>query len=289
MNEERSDYKIDLDDYSGPLDLLLYLIRREEVDVYDIPVARITKQYLAYLDVISDLNINVAGEFVVMAATLMEIKSRMMAPQPELGPDEEEPEDPRLELVRQLMEYKRFKEASLELSERADRRAERFGRAGERVDGGVGPVSPLPEDMTLWALLDAFARILEQTGKRAPHRIVLDDVPQEEIIERLEARVRASARISFLDAFEGETSRAILVGMFLALLELVKRQVVRVEQEEAFGEIWLTYVPEEERPKDEQEPRTEAPSDAPPEDLAEAADWAPEDVAADLPDVPEVE
>jgi len=309
MSQQQSDYKIELDNYSGPLDLLLYLIRRDELDVYDIPIARITEQYMKYLDVISELNINVAGEFVVMAATLMEIKSRMMAPKPEEGADEEEMEDPRLDLVRQLMAYKRFKEAALELNDRAAERAKRFTRPGERVDGTLGPNTSFPTDLNIWTLVEAFSRILEQTGRRGPHRVTLDDVPQEALRQRLEDRVRAAGRLSFASVFEGDFSRMMLIGMFLAVLELVKQQVLRVEQEEAFGEIRLTFVPEHERIKYEDEPapgaEDEDPFKAPafvdeprPEDKAAwLDDWDDEDddalgqddLNADLPDAPEID
>ena len=284
------EYKIELDAYAGPLDLLLYLIRREEVDIYDIPVARITRQYLEYIDVISELNINIAGEFVVMAATLMEIKSRMMAPQPEVGPDEEEPEDPRMDLVRQLMEYKQFKEAALELKERAQERGERFARPGERVDGKPGPVTSVPDDLTLWALLDAFSRMLEQTGRRGPHHVVLDETPQAEVIARLEERARAAGRISFIDAFGGEKDRGVLIAMFLALLELVKRQALSIEQEGEFADIWLTYVPESERVVyEETEPVEAEPSSVDEDEDEEEWDDVDLDDLDDIPDVPEAD
>ena len=245
--ENVPEYKVELDRYSGPLDLLLYLIRREEVDIYDIPIARITEHYLRYLEIMSDMNINVAGEFVVMAATLMEIKSRMMVPEPEAMPDDEE-DDPRLELVRQLMEYKRFKEAALVLTERARERAGRFERAGERGDAEGRQPQTSPEGVSLWGLLDAFSRLMAQTGARGPHMVVLDEMPQKQLENELAERVRLAGRVRFFSVFGAESDRALLIGMFLALLELVRRQVIRAEQDEAFEEIWLTYVPPEERP-----------------------------------------
>jgi len=290
MNKQSSDYRVELDAYSGPLDLLLYLIRREEVDVYDIPIARVTEQYLHYLNLFAELNINVAGEFVVMAATLMEIKSRMMAPQPEEMP-EEEMEDPRLELVRQLMEYKRFKEAALALTDRAAQRAERFTRAGERVGDEDESRTAPPTGLTLWTLLDAFSRILEQTGRRGPHTVIFDEIPQERIQADLEREVRAAGRMSFLQAFDGRPNRSILIGVFLALLELVRRQVIHIEQEQPFGEIWLTYVPEEERTTfAEPEPPPETIEPGP--EMSETdltAQWSPADLEMDLSEAPPVE
>ena len=294
MSDLPSDYRVEIDTYSGPLDLLLYLIRREEVDIYDIPIARITRQYVEYLDLIVELSINVAGEFIVMAATLMEIKSRMMVPQPEEGPEEEQ-DDPRLELVRQLMEYKRFKEAALALTERAEWRAERFGRPGERAAEDERSDAMPTGGLALWALLDAFSRILEQTGRRAPHKVVLDGTPAEELRSELERRVRSVGRMSFTEAFGGLPDRGVLVGMFLALLELVRQQVLRVEQEMSFGEIWLTYVPEEERPVfEETEALVQAKPDVdeplPADGEEDAADqWSTEDFSdMDLPEVPDV-
>lgn len=240
-----SDYKVELTSYSGPLDLLLYLIRKEEVDVYDIPIARVTEQYLKYTELMSELDINVAGEFIVMAATLLEIKARMMAPEP-VEEEEEEGEDPRLELVRQLMEYRRFKEAALALTEHARARADRFGRPGERVTEAGDRVAGPPKNVSVWGLLEAFSRVLEETGG-GPHRVRIELIPQAQLNADLEARVRAAGRITFYDAFRNHTDRAMVVGMFFALLELARRQALRAEQDEPFGEIWLTYVPPDER------------------------------------------
>ena len=292
MSEQEADYRIELEAFSGPLDLLLYLIRREEVDIYDIPIARITEQYLRAMAVIAELNIELAGEFLVMAATLIEIKSRMMAPEPEQA-DEEDPEDPRLELVRQLMEYKRFKEAALALTDRAQKRAERFSRPGERVEADEPAPRPgATGDLTVWSLLDSFSRILEQTGRRGPHRIILDNIPQEELQVELEENVRAAGRMTFGDLFSGQADRSILVGMFLALLELVRQQAIRVEQGESFGEIVLIYVPPAERQAVEPpaaasgEPESDAPDQREEEDGAE---WSEEEVSdIEMPDVPEV-
>jgi len=256
------EFKVALDTFSGPLDLLLYLVRREEVDIFDIPIARITEEYLRYLDLMSEMNVEMAGEFLVMAATLMEIKSRMMAPQPEPLEEDQEPEDPRLELVRRLMEYRRFKEAAVELARRAEERAERFGRPGERVQEEHAPAAA--PGVTIWALLDAFSRVLEQTGARGPHRVVLEEIPQERLERELEERVRGAGRMTFMEVFRGRTSRALLIGLFLALLELARRGAIRVVQEEPFGEIWVSHVPPEERPRTEAPAETADPSAARP-------------------------
>ena len=302
LPDENGEYTVDLDAFSGPLDLLLYLIRREEVDIYDIPVARITEQYLTYLDALTDLDVEVAGEFIVMAATLLEIKARMMAPEPVEEEEEEEGEDPRLELVRQLIEYRRFKEAALSLSDRQELRTERFARVGERYDDGGERVVGVPENVNLWALLEAFSSVLRQTGARGPLTVQLDHIPQEQLNSELERRLRTAGRITFFDAFEEHESRPMLVGMFFAVLELARLQVLRVEQEENFGEIWLTYVPPEERetaPAAHEDHESDGLNDAADknaghdeptwdgeeedEDEDEDEDWS------DLPEVPEAE
>lgn len=292
---DSSEYRVELDTYSGPLDLLLYLIKREEVDIFNIPVGRVTEQYLKYIDLLSEMNINVAGEFVVMAATLIEIKSRMMTPEPEVMP-EEEPDDPRMELVRQLMAYKRFKEAALLLTERAEQQAERFARPGERPPGA--PAHEGPAGVSIWALLDAFSKVLDQTGARQPHKLVIDNVPQEVVKAEIEARLRTAGRLSFFKVFEGRLTRARVVAMFLALLELVKQQAVRAEQAESFGDIEIVYVPPEERIADP-EPAAPAPETAPSEepDTAPAGavpesreddEWPEEDTGIKLPDVKDI-
>ena len=242
-----ADYRVDLEVYSGPLDLLLYLIRKDEVDIYDIPIARITEQYLRYIDLMSELDISVAGEFIVMAATLLEIKARMMAPEPRGADEEEEQDDPRMELVRQLMEYRRFKEAALLLTERSKERGMRFGRPGERVNEDGERAAGAPRDVSVWVLLEAFSLVLEATGARGLHRVNLDAIPQADLNAQLEARVRAAGRVEFFEVFEDHTDRLMLIGMFFGVLELTRRQVIRAEQHEPFGTIWLTYVKPEER------------------------------------------
>lgn len=287
---ESSDYKVELDAFAGPLDLLLYLIRREEVDIWNIPISRITEQYLQYVEIMGELNINVAGDFIVMAATLIEIKSRMLAPEPVVA-EEEEQDDPRMELVRQLMEYRRFKEAAAALTERADLQSQRFTRAGEKLasDDDVKAVGDI--GVNLWALLDAFSKVLKQTGIKADHRLVLDNIPQEEIQKGLEERLRQQGRANFFSLFEGESSRVRIVGTFLALLELVKQQALRIEQEETFGDIFITFIPPEQRvivetPREPEPPQPEPQPEAEPQEPYDG-EWPDEELA--IPDVPDVE
>src|SRR3990170_4204563 len=151
-----TEYKVDLESYNGPLDLLLYLIQKDEVDIYDIPIARITEQYMSYLDALNILNLNIAGDFLVMAATLMHIKSKALLPTTELE-EEEDLEDPRLELVKQLLEYKRYKETATTLAKKAEIRGMRFSRL---IDSNFAnqEAELLIDDIDLWDLMKAFSR-----------------------------------------------------------------------------------------------------------------------------------
>jgi len=231
-------YRVQLDIYNGPLDLLLYLIRKEEVDIYDIPIARIADQYLQYVEVLKQLDPDAAGDFLVLAATLMEIKSRMLLPRHEATDQEAEWVDPRSELVRQLLEYKKFKDAAGLLAQAAEERALRFARV---------PVLPKVqadqidlEDLQIWDLVEAFSQLLAATlSGPAMHRVEYDDTPlslhQADILDRLER----DGALPFSRIFEGRTNRGELIGLFLALLELIRQGLVGVEQEKPFGEIYV--------------------------------------------------
>lgn len=231
-------YRVDLEIYNGPLDLLLYLIRRSEIDIYDIPIARITEQYLSYIDAIRLLDPAVGGDFLVMAATLMEIKSRMLLPTP--PPEEDgEPEDPRSELVRQLLEYKRYKDAAAWLAAQADERAERFGRP---TPAGLIRDAPQEQDLKeveLWDLVEAFGRLMRETLAGVPDTIVDEDVPIQVISEEILDRLQREVEVPFSRLFEGQPTRRHIVAVFLALLELVRLRRVAALQEEPFGEIIL--------------------------------------------------
>jgi len=235
-------YRVELDAYAGPLDLLLYLIRKEEVDVYDIPIARITEQYGQHLDLLSELNVNVAGEFLVMAATLMEIKSRMLLPREE-GLEEEE-EDPRAELVRQLLEYKRYKDLARELGARATEQARKFPRpAGaapvEAPEGEAAPDGGL-EGIGLWELIEAFAKVLSETSIGPPETQVLErERPIQEFRRKLLQIVTEEPGLTFSRIFAGCVSRDEMMAMFVALLELVRLRRVRLQQSAEFRELYL--------------------------------------------------
>jgi len=234
-----TDYQVRTEVYSGPMDLLLFLIRRNEVDIYDIPVARITEQYIGYIDMLRSIDPNVAGEFLVLAATLMEIKSRMLLPRPPAATEDESDDlsDPRLELVRQLLEYKKYKDASFALAERADRHAAKW----PRIPAKITPPSPGEvdlEDVQIWDLVAAFNKLMQSIGVRpTTHDVVFDDTPISlhavDIIDRLQAE---NGRMTFIDVFSGRT-KSEMIGLFLALLELIRQKRVRVHQETAFGPI----------------------------------------------------
>ncbi len=233
-----SNFRVDLEVYNGPLDLLLFLIRREEVDIYDIPIARITKQYVAFVSLIEAIDPNLAGDFLVLAATLMEIKSRTLLPRPPAEEGEEEMVDPRLELVRQLLEYKTFKDAARLLGASAQLQALKCPRQPAMPAADPGELDV--EEVAIWDLLEAFNKLLEQTGRQAAiHDIAYDDTPvalhATDIVDSLE---RAHGSQAFNEVFAGRT-KAELIGLFLALLELIRQRRVRAEQDRPFGIIVL--------------------------------------------------
>ncbi len=242
------DYRVHLDVYNGPMDLLLYLIRKEEVEVYDIPIARITEQYLEHLELLKALDVNLAGEFVVLAATLMEIKSRMLLPHPP-PLEQDEGEDPRMELVRELLEYKKFRDAAEELKARAAEQQLKFPRLARAEPPTEGePAVPLKE-VELWDVFAAFRKLMKETMGRLPQTIVYDDIPVSEFMHRLVERMGGEASVRFWELFEGRRDRMHVVGTFLALLELIRRRGVVAFQEEPFGEILLRLRPGEEAPE----------------------------------------
>lgn len=235
------DYRVQLDSYSGPMDLLLYLIRRDEVDIYDIPISRILEQYLDYVRMLEQLDPDIAGDFLVLAATLMEIKSRLLLPKPPPESQTDDLFDPRADLVRQLLAYRTFREAALRLQDQADIHARRFPRAPTEPPSPDGDVDI--EDVQIWDLLGAFNKLLAAVGReRATHDVRYDDTPvtlhAADILDRLE---REGPVMSFERIFEGRT-RGEMVGLFLALLELIRQQRVRIQQENAFATIYVHLI-----------------------------------------------
>jgi segregation and condensation protein A len=258
-----SEYRVNLDMYNGPLDLLLYLIRRDELDIYDIPIARITDQYVRHVEVIQALDPNLAGEFLVMAATLLEIKSRMLLPSP--PPEEASPDglgiDPRAELVKQLLEYKAFKDAAADLAAAAGEQAKTYAR--RVTPEGADPTEVDLDNVQVWHLFDAFSKLMEAIGHRITHHeVIYDDTPQELHQADILDRLQRDGPITFRRVFEGCTSRTELAGMFLALLELVRQKRVCVRQETAFDDIYIALRPASEQPAPQVDaPGTQTPID----------------------------
>jgi len=237
-----NDYNVDLDAYKGPLDLLLYLIRKTEVDVYDIPIAEVTAQYLSYIDLMHRINISVAGEFVLMAATLMEIKSKMLLPRESLDDLQEgEDEDPRMELVRQLLEYKRFKDAARMLEDAEEEQARKFPRPPieKQAIVEVPQNGDLFEGVSLWDLLTAFSKVLEETRLNEPGTIRQTDKPLKYFMIMVLDALKEQERARFFDLFVDLRDRSLVIGVFLAILELLRLRRIRAEQPQPFGEIYI--------------------------------------------------
>jgi segregation and condensation protein A len=241
-------YRVNLEIFAGPLDLLLYLVRKEEVDIYDIPIAKITDQYIHYIEMLKSFDIDLAGDFLVMASTLMEIKSAMLLPR--VGPEQLEAEelaDPRAALIRQLLEYKKFKDAANLLCAAADRQKERFARPDsviERLKPDTQPEIDI-ERVSVWDLLEAFDAIMKATTPVGDISHIKDDTPidlyQIEILHRLQTE----GPMSFERLFESRTSRVVMIGLFLALLELIRESLVWAKQAKALESIYLRPLTDE--------------------------------------------
>ncbi len=235
------DYKVKLDNFAGPLDLLLHLIRKEEMDIHDIPIAKILDQYLAHLKVIQDLDLDDAGEFLVMAATLMVVKSKLLLPQEQV--DLEREIDPRFELVRQLLEYKKFKDRVGDLEDRESTWSKMVGRPeSARIDGEVIPDKSLDE-VTIFDLLQAFAKLMEATGANRPteRTIKMDDTPVRVFAQKLVERLKSEHSVLFSELFGGDAPRQTKIGWFLSLLLLLKQQSAECAQDGATGDIRIFY------------------------------------------------
>jgi segregation and condensation protein A len=232
-------YQVKLEIFEGPLDLLLYLIRQEELDIYDIPIARITQQYLDYIQIMKSLDIELAGEYLVMAATLLKIKSKLLLPRHE--EIEGEVEDPRRDLVQQLLEYKKFKEAASRLEDREEVQRLMFPRpkGGFEKQEETPAEPPLPE-VGLMELLTAFKQVVDRIDKVQLYQIVGEDITIEERIDFILREVKGKPQIKFTDLFIHEKRKLMIVVTFFALLELIRLGRVKVVQEALFGEIIIT-------------------------------------------------
>ncbi len=228
----KDQYRVDIPSFHGPLDLLLYLIRKEEVEVYDIPIAKITRQYLEYIELMQTLNLEVAGEFILMAATLIRIKSRLLLPRDEEDGDEG---DPRQELVEALIEYRKFREAGEILREKAELESRNWvppspvGHIDARVDLFPG--------QTLFDLLTAFKDVLRQRRDELVHEVEPETVSVDDRIEHVVGMLRSAEWVTFSDLFADVPSRIMAVVTFIALLEMCKNRRVKLAQSQPFAEL----------------------------------------------------
>jgi segregation and condensation protein A len=232
-------FRIDLEMFRGPVDLLLYLVRKHELDVVDIPVAAITDQFLQFIAVLEQIDVNAVGDFLEMASTLIEIKSREVLPGEE--EIEEELADPRQELVRHLLAYKQYRDAASMLEERSREWRQRFPRLAndQPAQPTIPALQPIHE-VELWDLVSAFGRVLKaKFAITGPENIRYDDTPIHVYMQRIDERLRREGRSPFTAFFESAVLKSTLVGMFLAVLELVRHRHARAAQAELFGEIWI--------------------------------------------------
>ena len=219
-------YRVRLQAFEGPLDLLLFFIKRDELDIYDIPIAKITKEFLEYMQLLQELNLEVAGDFIVMAAELMQIKVRMLLPR---EPGEDEEEDPRAELVRRLLEYKRFKEASSVLSKLEDEQGKLYYRRGFMSDPKQVTLEDQEESLkniTIYNLISAFKRVLDSVPQKIYHDIDLLNVSIDEQMSYIADVIRLHPQVTFFELVSQMTEKIRIIVTILAMLEMVKNKIV---------------------------------------------------------------
>lgn len=237
VRESGDELQLELGEFAGPLDLLLYLIRREEANIFDIPIARITDKYLEYIRLMERLDIAVAGEFLVMAATLIEIKSKMLLPQDPVEEGEEEAEDPRQELVDRLLEHQKFKLAAESLWSRATVEQAVFTRGALETDENNPEISA-----TVFDLFDVFQKIIERHREQIEMEIHREEMSLAEMIRNLRERLRTEMKLRLTDIFKGMGSKRELIVAFIAVLEIVRTETVRLVQSETFGDVTIELV-----------------------------------------------
>ena len=239
MDQAELPYHVRIENFEGPLDLLLHLIKKNEINIYDIPIALIARQYLDYLSVMKELNLAVAGEFLVMAATLLHIKSRMLLPADEAPLEEEDGPDPREELVRRLLEYKQFKEAASQLDGRERLWRDMFVREVlPPVDAQADEA--LLDDVSLFDLVDVLQVVLARHPGKHMVEIIPDSMTVRDRMNAIIEALEGQASVDFLSLFEAASHRIVIIVTFLALLELIRIRVVKVFQNESFGAILVS-------------------------------------------------
>ncbi len=235
-------YKVKLEAFEGPLDLLLFLIKKNEVDIYDIPVADITRQYLEYIEIIRLLDIEAASDFILMAATLMRIKAQMLLPKPEIE-DVDEIDDPRQELVYRLLEYKRFKDVAMGLAEREKEAKLVYPRGHFKFEHKSFDAQIIDNsNVTLFDLVAAFKKVVETRQKTSVHRVEEINVSLEEQVEFVMNAVRKKGEIEFAQLFDKKHDKIVMIVTFIAILELIKQQRIKAVQTETFGQIIIKRV-----------------------------------------------
>jgi len=245
-------YPVRLENFEGPLDLLLHLIKKHEVNIYDIPIALITQQYLDYIDLMQEMNLDVAGEFLVMAATLIHIKSRMLLPRPETAAgDPADEEDPRDALVRRLIEHQKFKAAAEMLHEKETVRSAQWTRSDEAVSELAGDDYEPELEVDLFSLMAAFRGVLERASRKPRMVIPPEEIPIEDRIEQLLSKLSETEACGFEDLFADMQTRSGMIVTFLAILEMIRLKLIRVFQSGAMGGI---RVYKRERPADAPRP-----------------------------------
>jgi segregation and condensation protein A len=236
-------YRVELNNFKGPLDLLLYLVRRDELDPLNLPLASIVHEFEQFIDLLEFLDLEMIGDFVVMASTLVEIKSRMALPVPEEDdvPDGEiVDDDPSSDLIKRLLEYRKYKQAASALEEHAAEWQERYPRlSSDRPRVGNEPAADLIKEVELWDLVSALARVLEKKILEQESKIRDDDTPIHVYVEQVGTLVREKERVAFTSLFDDAIRKSQIVGIFLAILELLRHHNFRAEQDSDFDEIWV--------------------------------------------------
>ena len=234
-------YQVRIENFEGPLDLLLHLIKKNEINIYDIPIAMIAQQYLSYIEAMKDLNLTVAGEFLVMAATLLQIKSKMLLPVEESAEDEEDGPDPREELVRRLLEYKTFKEAARQLDTQERMWREIYSRpVVARETSAESSDDAMLDNIGLFDLVDALQTILDRYPGKKLLEIIPDNLTVRDRMNAILEALEGQESIGFEALFEASCHRLVIIVTFLALLELIRLRTVRVYQGESFGPILVS-------------------------------------------------
>ena len=233
-------YQVRIENFEGPLDLLLHLIKKNEINIYDIPIAMIAQQYLNYLEAMKDLNLTVAGEFLVMAATLLQIKSKMLLPVEESAEDDEDGPDPREELVRRLLEYKTFKEAARQLDTQERMWRDIYTRPAMSSDAEAAADETMLDNLGLFDLVDALQGILNRNPGKKLLEIIPDSLTVRDRMNVILEALEGQESVGFEALFEASCHRLVIIVTFLALLELIRLRTVRVYQAENFGPIMVS-------------------------------------------------